>query len=140
MKQSDAWEIILLGLVKKKVFIEYTDPNPFKEFHIGHLFTNTVGESISRLFEVNGAEVKRINYQGDVGLHVACALWGMLQLGIDHESDFSARELGKTYALGATANKTDEVAQTEIKTLNKKSTSVLMTISMLCMILVDGYL
>lgn len=119
MKQSDAWgnNSTWFG---KKVFIEYTDPNPFKEFHIGHLFTNTVGESISRLFEVNGAEVKRINYQGDVGLHVACALWGMLQLGIDHESDFSARELGKAYALGATANKTDEVAQTEIKTLNKK--------------------
>jgi arginyl-tRNA synthetase len=119
MKQSDAWgnNSTWSG---KKVFIEYTDPNPFKEFHIGHLFTNTVGESISRLFEVNGAEVKRINYQGDVGLHVACALWGMQQLGIDPESDFSARELGKAYALGATANKTDEVAQTEIKTLNKK--------------------
>src|SRR5690606_11784052 len=34
----------------KKVLVEYTDPNPFKEFHIGHLFTNAVGESIARLF------------------------------------------------------------------------------------------
>ncbi|NCO61989.1 arginine--tRNA ligase, partial [Candidatus Kaiserbacteria bacterium] len=26
----------------KKVIVEYTDANPFKEFHIGHLFTNIV--------------------------------------------------------------------------------------------------
>ena len=104
----------------KKVLVEYTDPNPFKEFHIGHLFTNTVGECISRLFVVNGALVKRINYQGDVGRHVACALWGMQKLGISPESDFSSRELGKAYALGATSYKEDEAAQIEIKELNKK--------------------
>jgi arginyl-tRNA synthetase len=31
----------------KKVMVEYTDPNPFKEFHIGHLMSNAIGESIS---------------------------------------------------------------------------------------------
>src|SRR3989344_2467929 len=40
-----------------KTIVEYTDPNPFKEFHIGHLVTNTIGESISRLFVYAGAEV-----------------------------------------------------------------------------------
>src|SRR3989344_7385813 len=35
----------------QKVIIEFTDPNPFKEFHVGHLFSNSVGESISRLLE-----------------------------------------------------------------------------------------
>jgi len=57
------------------VLVEYTDPNPFKEFHIGHLFTNAVGESISRLFVASGANVTRCNYQGDVGLHVAHAIY-----------------------------------------------------------------
>ena len=60
----------------KKIIIEYTDPNPFKEFHIGHLMSNAIGESLSRLLEYSGAEVKRANYQGDVGLHVAKAIWG----------------------------------------------------------------
>ena len=60
----------------KKVMVEYTDPNPFKEFHIGHLMSNTIGESIARLFEVSGAVATRANYEGDVGLHVAKALWG----------------------------------------------------------------
>src|SRR3989344_3027350 len=52
-----------------RVMVEYTDPNPFKEFHIGHLMSNAIGESISRLVEYSGAEVKRANYQGDVGPH-----------------------------------------------------------------------
>lgn len=104
----------------KKVLVEYTDANPFKEFHIGHLFTNAVGESIARLFMMNGADTKRVNYQGDIGLHVACAVWGMQQLGLDDDGGFSARELGKAYALGASTYKTDEAAQNEIRAINKK--------------------
>ena len=61
----------------KKIMVEHTDPNPFKEFHIGHFMTNTIGTTISRLYEWGGAEVRQANYQGDVGLHVACAVWAM---------------------------------------------------------------
>lgn len=112
--RNDSWK-------GKKVLVEYTDPNPFKEFHIGHLFTNTVGESIARLFTMNGASVQRVNYQGDVGLHVAHALWGMQELGITVESNFTARDLGRAYAYGATAYKSgDERAQQEIRAINKK--------------------
>ena len=67
------------NLKDQKVIVEYTDPNPFKEFHIGHLMSNSIGESISRIFEFQGAKVKRANYQGDVGLHVAKAIWGKMQ-------------------------------------------------------------
>src|SRR3989344_6366227 len=31
-----------------KVMVEFTDPNPFKEFHIGHLYSNIMGESLCR--------------------------------------------------------------------------------------------
>ncbi|PIR79623.1 MAG: arginine--tRNA ligase, partial [Candidatus Levybacteria bacterium CG10_big_fil_rev_8_21_14_0_10_36_30] len=41
----------------KKVMVEFTDPNPLKEFHIGHLYSNAVGESLARLFESQSAEV-----------------------------------------------------------------------------------
>ena len=61
--------------VGQKIIIEYTDPNPFKEFHIGHLMSNTIGEAFSRLVETSGAEVKRACYQGDVGMHVAKTIW-----------------------------------------------------------------
>lgn len=105
----------------KKYLIEYTDPNPFKEFHVGHLFTNTVGESISRLVEFAGADTKRLCYQGDVGMHVANSIYGLKQMGISAESELSASEMGQAYALGATAYKEgDEATKAEIKALNKK--------------------
>ena len=110
--KNDSWK-------GKTVLVEYTDPNPFKEFHIGHLFTNSVGESIARLFMSAGADTKRVNYQGDVGIHVACALWGMRELGFAGARDFTAAELGKAYALGATAYKEDEKAKEEIRIINK---------------------
>jgi arginyl-tRNA synthetase len=103
----------------KTVLVEYTDPNPFKEFHIGHLFTNAVGESIARLFIAQGADVKKVNYQGDVGLHVACALYGMKELGITVDNTFTAKDLGRAYAFGATANKENEEASAKIKEINK---------------------
>lgn len=112
----------------EKVMVEFTDPNPFKEFHIGHLYSNTVGESISRLFETIGAEVKRACYQGDVGMHVAKSVWGMKQKMASNGQTLAQLEkapihdrvkfLGQAYALGATAFEEDEQAQQEIKEIN----------------------
>lgn len=117
-------------LSKQKVIIEYTDPNPFKELHIGHLYSNIVGESLSRLIESQGADVKRACYQGDVGLHVAKALWGIESKfkseGISIEDvekydlNHKVKFLGEAYALGATAYEEDTNAAEEIKILNQK--------------------
>lgn len=104
----------------KKVVVEYTDANPFKEFHVGHLFTNAVGESIARLFIMGGADVRQVCYQGDIGLHVAHAIWGMQKLGFTTTSNFTASDLGKAYSTGATAYKNEEgEAKAEITALNK---------------------
>ena len=94
--------------------VEYTDPNPFKEFHIGHLMSNAIGESISRLVEFSGAETKRANYQGDVGLHVAKAIWGYKKKPED-----SIAGWGKAYAYGASEYETNESYKKEINELNK---------------------
>ena len=64
----------------QRIMVEFTDPNPFKEFHIGHLYSNAVGEAICRLLRANGAIVKVANYQGDIGLHVAKSLYGIFHL------------------------------------------------------------
>ena len=61
--------------------VEFTDPNPFKEMHIGHLMSNVIGESVSRLVDFSGATLARANYEGDVGPHVAKALWAQHQYG-----------------------------------------------------------
>jgi len=103
----------------KKVMVEYTDPNPFKEFHIGHLMPNTIGESISRIIEASGAEVKRACYQGDVGLHVAKTVWAMKKENIKL-NDISISVLGKMYAIGTKAYENEAEAKKEIEEINKK--------------------
>jgi arginyl-tRNA synthetase len=92
----------------KKVMVEYTDPNPFKEFHIGHLMSNAIGESITRLFEATGGDVSRANYQGDVGAHVAKAIWGKMQK--------PALPWGEGYVYGSEQY---EAHKEEIDSLNK---------------------
>lgn len=109
-------------LLGKKMLFEYTDPNPFKEFHVGHLMSNAIGESLSRIAEWRGAEIKRANYQGDVGPHVAKAIWGMISLDkeIPKEDDNMKEKvsfLGKAYSIGS---KMYEDNKEEIDELNRK--------------------
>lgn len=98
----------------KKVMVEYTQPNPFKPFHIGHLMSNAIGESISRIVEFSGAKTVRANYQGDVGPHVAKAIYELLKSGLPEESKSvseKARYIGELYAKGNDAYETNEKAK-----------------------------
>ena len=115
----------------KKVMVEYTQPNPFKEFHIGHLMNNVVGESLSRVIEYSGAEVKRATYHGDVGLHVAKTIWAMqkseakgkgnsAEMIVMSAKNVTVAMLGTWYVAGSTAYEDDETARTEITLINKK--------------------
>ncbi|MHB1330906.1 MAG: arginine--tRNA ligase [Minisyncoccota bacterium] len=93
----------------EKVIVEYTDPNPFKEFHIGHLMSNAIGESVSRIIEWSGARTKRANYQGDTGMHVAKAIWGYFR-----------GEWKSAYQIGSKAYEENLDARLEIEEINKK--------------------
>lgn len=116
------------SLKDQKIMLEFADPNPFKEFHIGHLRNITVGESYARLLESQSAEVMRVNYQGDVGMHVAKALWGMKKKLEEEKTTLEnlekedlkvrAKFLGEAYALGAKVYEEDEDAKQEIRKIN----------------------
>ena len=99
-------------LKNKKLIIDYTDPNLFKELHIGHLMSNAMGESLSRIFEAQGAKVKRACYQSDIGLNVAKAIFG--------KTKNSGMSWGEAYAFGAQSYENSEDAKKEIIELNKK--------------------
>jgi arginyl-tRNA synthetase len=101
-----------------RFLIEHTQPNPFKEFHIGHMMNNVIGESVSRLIENQGNEVIRASYHGDVGLHVAKAIWGVINLGVGTNVD--VKTLGQAYSIGAKMYESDELAKAEIIDINKK--------------------
>ena len=110
------------SLKNQKIIIEHTVTNVLKPMHIGHLMGNVVGESLSRILEWNKAELKRNNYQGDIGLHIAKALWGIIKLGgmIDGDINEKIKYIGEAYALGSNAYEDDEKVQEEIKEINKK--------------------
>lgn len=113
------------NLKGQKIIIEYTDPNPFKQFHIGHLMSNSIGEASARLLEWSGAKISRACYQGDVGLHVAKTLWGMLQ-NLDNfpkEADsisVKTKFLGEAYVLGSQKYEEDKEIKNAINEINKK--------------------
>ncbi len=104
------------GLVKssnlnnKKIMVEYAHPNTHKEMHIGHMRTLITGEAVARLLHSAGAKVFRANYQGDIGPHIAKALYGIEVLtkerdvSLDTIESWSSKEkthfLGEGYARG----------------------------------------
>ncbi len=122
---TDEWEKPLKG---KKISVEYTDPNPFKEFHLGHLYSNLIGESIAKIYEANGATVWRGDFYGDVGMHIAKSVWGMMQK-MEQEriklSDLETKSIkerqqymGQGYAAGVVKFEEDEQIKEEIKDIN----------------------
>lgn len=112
----------------KTIVAEYSDPNPFKVLHVGHLYTSVVGYAIGSLFEAAGGVVHRVNFGGDVGLHVGKTMWAMLQeLGgefpeklADVPEDRRAEWMAALYVKGTQAYEDDEVAKTAITELNKR--------------------
>ncbi len=109
----------------KKVMVEFAHPNTHKAFHIGHLRNISIGESIVRLLEATGFEVVRANYEGDVGMHIAKAIYALLHLeDFKHEvekiTDVHERVefLGKAYAAGSKVFEEDEAIKQKIKDIN----------------------
>lgn len=118
----------LQKLIGQEIVIEYSDPNPFKVLHVGHLYTSIVGDSIARLMESAGANVHRVNFGGDVGLHVAKTMWAILQSlageqpqKLEHiEKQQRPQWLSDRYVEGNNAYEDNEQAKPAIEELNRK--------------------
>jgi arginyl-tRNA synthetase len=102
----------------KRIIVEYSNPNAFKEMHIGHLVGTVVGEALSRLIENAGAKVARDTFGGDIGPNVAKALWLLSKEGVT--SPTTAREIGRAYTEGSNAYETSSRAREEIDAMNQQ--------------------
>ena len=85
---------------KKKIMVEYFDANTHKGVHIGHIRNVSLGESLCRILEAAGNKLIRVNYQGDIGPHVAKCLWGFINIygGKEPETGQKGAWLGRVYA------------------------------------------
>lgn len=116
------------SLAGQTAVAEYSDPNPFKVLHAGHLYTSVVGDAIANLLEQAGANVHRVNFGGDVGLHVAKNMWAILQaLGGENPERLNqvpeeqrADWLSSRYVEGNKAYDENPAAKAAIVEINKR--------------------
>ncbi len=110
------------------VVAEYSDPNPFKVLHAGHLYTTITGDAIASLLDNAGAKVHRLNYGGDVGRHVAITMWAIIKfLGGEHpdklnevKSDERLDWLSARYVEGNNAFEDDPQTKHQVIDYNKR--------------------
>lgn len=111
---------------RQSIVVEFSDPNPFKVLHAGHLYTSIIGDAMANLLANGGADVHRVNYGGDVGLHVAKSIWAMLGYlkGADPskldqiDPDKRNQWMSEMYVLGNSSYDNDASAKEEIIKLN----------------------
>jgi arginyl-tRNA synthetase len=65
----------------RKVIVEFSSPNIAKPFHIGHIRSTVIGNSIYKIYDFLGYDTVRINHLGDYGTQfgkmiVAYRRWG----------------------------------------------------------------
>lgn len=115
-------------LKDKVVVAEYSDPNAFKVLHGGHLYTSLVGDAIANIIEVSGGKVARVNFGGDVGMHVAKTMWSIIK-ELSGEHPEKLKDIPDTqkldwvsqhYVNGNNAYDEDENAKAEIVAYNKR--------------------
>ncbi len=78
---------------EKNVVVEYSSPNIAKPFHIGHLRTTLIGNSLYRIYKYLGYNTTGINHLGDYGTQFgkmieAYKMWG-------NEYDLSIEPISK---------------------------------------------
>lgn len=122
----------------KTIVAEYSDPNPFKVLHAGHLYTSIVGNSIANLLAAADGNVHRVNFGGDVGLHVGKTMWGIVHHAGGESLDEAAAKyyvleevaakplneraanMGERYVEGNNAYENNEQAKEQIVAFNTR--------------------
>ena len=86
---------------KKKIMVEYSQPNTHKEFHVGHLRNACLGAALVNVLRAQGNKVIAANYIGDTGVHVAKCLWYLEKNNpklVVEKCQNKAEYLGKVYS------------------------------------------
>ena len=66
----------------QRIMVEYSSPNTNKPLHLGHMRNDVLGESVSRIFEACGAEVRRVCIINDRGIHICKSMLAYKKNGL----------------------------------------------------------
>lgn len=114
-----------LSNIKKKVMIEFSQPNTHKELHVGHMRNLCLGDAIVKLQRklLGDDSVVASTFPGDVGTHVAKCLWYIKNFITAQEFEAMKASADRGEWLGrmySTANlKLEDEAKTEKFETNK---------------------
>jgi len=107
--------------IKEIVIMDVFQANPFKSFHVGHVKNAVLGESIRRILEHTGRKTIAVNFNGDVGIHVARWLlyYKQYHKGTIPKDNFT-KWSGEIYAAASQKAKEDAEFEKEAQELNRK--------------------
>lgn len=66
---------------KKRIMVEYSQPNPVHSMHIGHARGTFLGDALANIYKFLGHKVIKANYMNDIGLQVAKLVTAYLRWG-----------------------------------------------------------
>ena len=100
----------------KTVIVEFSSPNIAKPFHIGHLFSTAVGNSLSKIYAFLGYKVERINHLGDWGTQFGKLICAYKKWGNEEEVKKSPMaELTRIYVKFHTEEEADPSLEDEAR-------------------------
>ncbi|MFW6235052.1 MAG: arginine--tRNA ligase [Spirochaetota bacterium] len=69
------------SLAGQRIMVEFSCPNTNKPLHLGHLRNDALGESVSRILQASGAEVRQVNLINNRGIHICQSMLAYLERG-----------------------------------------------------------
>ena len=127
---SDSYRISLLRFILEKgesfgsnelgkgktMVIDYSSPNIAKRFHIGHLGTTIIGNSIKLIHQFSGFRTVGINYLGDWGTQYGKLVVSFKKWGSEEKiREEGIEELNRLYILFGTESEKDETLLDEAR-------------------------
>jgi arginyl-tRNA synthetase len=98
-----------------RIMVEFSSPNTNKPLHLGHLRNDALGESISRILQACGAEVRKVCIINDRGVHICKSMLAYQELGggqtPESEGVKSDRFVGDWYVAFHRLNQQDPSAE-----------------------------
>jgi len=111
-------------LKNKRIMVEFSGPNTNKPLHLGHLRNDVIGESICRLLEFSGANVRRVNIINNRGIHICKSMFAYQKLtdGNTPESEGTKSDhfVGNLYVAFHSYAKEHPEAEQEVKAMLKE--------------------